>query len=67
MLLMDAAISEQCTVSMVSDCGSDVDESDDCFSAELKSDFSNDSDTDILSETELAEFLPSTFYTQSSF
>ncbi|KFM72763.1 hypothetical protein X975_12596, partial [Stegodyphus mimosarum] len=51
---------------MVNEPTSDIDESDDSFAKELESDISNDSDTDFLSETELAECLPSTSHKSST-
>ncbi|GBM47986.1 hypothetical protein AVEN_34325-1 [Araneus ventricosus] len=59
-------LSEDEYARLINDPTSDTDESDDSFSKELECDISSDSDTDILSETELAECLPSTSHRRMS-
>ncbi|GBN77865.1 PiggyBac transposable element-derived protein 4 [Araneus ventricosus] len=59
-------LSEDEYARLINDPTSDTDENDDSFSKELECDISSDSDTDILSETELAECLPSTSHRRMS-
>ncbi|GBN56111.1 PiggyBac transposable element-derived protein 4 [Araneus ventricosus] len=59
-------LSEKEYARLINDQISDTDESDDSFSKELECDIFSASDMDILSETELAECLPSTCHRRMS-